>query len=423
MSRKCRKIRDALVLMAFAAFLCIAVHYEYFSEIYIVSAGETQTQGESRMSEAVWSAGNETIAMTEMLEEGGEEATAMSQMPWKTPRITDLTEAFAVILQGATKEFIAGYVIDESFLMWLDAQYGEDTIVEIAYCVMEQEMDVNEWYELTGNSIHVLWLLYCQDTGFQSYRLDNVYWIDCQSSEEIVISFSGDFNFADDWCTTEYMEAQPNGIYDCFSEDLLAEMNESDIMMMNNEFTYSDRGTPLSGKDYTFRASKDKVELLSVFGADIVNLANNHVYDYGPDALLDTMDQLSEAGVAYVGAGEDLDEASKIVYYVANGKKIAIVSATEIERSKNYTKEATEDACGVLKTLNPDKFTQIIRTAKENSDYVIAVVHWGTEGTLYPDSSQRRLAQTFVEAGADAIIGGHPHRLQGAAFEDGVPVE
>ena len=117
-----------------------------------------------------------------------------------------------------------------------------------------------------------------------------------------------------------------------------------------------------------------------------------------------------------------MEEASKIIYFVANGRKIALVSATEIERSVQYTREASDTHNGVLKTLNPQRFVSVIREAKAHSDYVIAMVHWGTEGALYPDTSQRNLARKFAEAGADAIIGGHPHRLQGAGYAEGVPV-
>ena len=336
-------------------------------------------------------------------------------------KMTDLTDAFEVILQGATKEFIAGYRVDESFLMWLFAEYGEETVLRVAYSVLDQEMDCSQWYELTGNTMHVLWLEYCRDTGYQKDVLENIYWVDCSSSEETVFSFTGDFNFAEGWYTTEYMESQPNGIYDCFSKDLLAEMNASDILMMNNEFVYSSRGKALEGKAYTFRAKPEMAELLSVFGVDIVSLANNHTYDYGADALLDTMEQLDQAGVSYIGAGENLAGASRIAYYVANGRKIAIVSATEIERYAKYTKEADEDSCGVLKTLKPERFLKIIQEADQNSDYVIVVPHWGAEGTLYPDQSQRTLARLFAEAGADAIIGGHTHRLQGVYYINEVP--
>ena len=264
--------------------------------------------------------------------------------------------------------------------------------------------------------------MYCQTTGLQQYTLENVYWKDCASANQVVLDFTGDINFAQDWCTTEYMDAQPNGIYDCFSPDLLSEMQSADIMMVNNEFTYSTRGTALVGKDYTFRANPDRVKLLEAFGTDIANLANNHVYDYGEVGLLDTLDTLKQEGIPYVGAGANLDEADHPVYFVVNGRKIAIVSATQIERSLNFTKEATDSSPGVLKTLDPEKVVAEIKEAKADSDAVIVFVHWGTEGNNHYGADQESLARAFVQAGADAIIGGHTHCLQGISYIDGVPV-
>lgn len=334
----------------------------------------------------------------------------------------DVDDEIEQILDSSTKEFIGGYTVDEAFLYWVYAQYGEDTIRQLDEALLAGTATVDLWYELTGNSIHVLWLTYCQQIGFQQYQLDNVYWKECATDNQVVLDFTGDINLAEGWSTTEYMDSQPNGIYDCFSADLLTEMQSADIMMINNEFTYSNRGTALEGKAYTFRAKPERVKNLEAFGTDIANLANNHVCDFGNDAILDTFDTLVQEGIPYVGAGRDLDEADDPVYFVANGRKIAIVAATQIERSLNYTKEATENTPGVLKTLNPDKFVTEIAQAKKQSDIVIVFVHWGTEGTDQYGSDQVALAEAFVGAGADAIIGGHTHCLQGMTYMEDVPI-
>lgn len=339
----------------------------------------------------------------------------------KTP-IRDLDEAYEVILNYCKKEFIGSHPVDEAFLGWVQAVYGEEIVEQLADEVAAGTQDVERWYELTGSSIHVLWLLYCQETGLEQYQMENVYWKECADENRTVLEFAGDINFAEEWGTTEYMDAQPNGIYDCFSKALLTEMQSADIFMLNNEFTYSMRGTPLEGKAYTFRANPERVSLLDVFGTDIVSLANNHAYDYGEEALCDTLDTLETAGIPYVGAGRNLNEAEKIVYFVANGRKIAITSATQIERSLNYTKEATDNSAGVLKTLNPDKYVEVIREARRNSDIVIAFVHWGTEHDSMYGTDQVNLADAFVEAGADVIIGGHTHCLQGVTYRQGVPI-
>lgn len=340
----------------------------------------------------------------------------------KEADLEKLEEAYNTILDCCTKEYIGNKPIDENFLAWITSNYGKESIFMIADDVKNGTMDVNQWYELTGNSIQTLWVLYCKETGYQSDSLQNVYFKDCASEDEIVLDFAGDINLSEGWATTKYMDMQKNEIFDCFSKELIMEMQKADIMMLNNEYTYSTRGTAIPGKAYTFRAQPSRVEILNQLGVDIVSVANNHVYDYGQEALVDTLDTLEEAGIPYVGAGRNLKEAKKIVYFVANGKKIAIVSATQIERSYNYTKEATETTPGVLKTLKPDKFVSVIEEAKKNSDYVIVYPHWGTEGTNVYGSDQKELAKAYVDAGADVIIGGHTHCLQGFSYIEGVPV-
>lgn len=331
-------------------------------------------------------------------------------------------EWYEKILNGYTKEFIDNKPLDENFLIWLQSKYGENTIEQLAEIVSKKEKDKNLWHDLTGNSMQVLWMQYCESTKSQPELSENVYYKECASEDEIVLDFTGDLNLAEGWSTTVFMDRQQNGIYDCLSAELMSELQNSDILMMNNEYTYSEGGYPVPGKAYTFRASPTRIEVLEQIGVDVVSLANNHVYDYGEDALIDTLETLEKTGIPYVGAGRNLDEAKKIVYFVANGRKIAIVSATQIERSTGYTKEATQDTPGVLKTLNPDKFLEVIEEAKKNSDYVIVFPHWGTEGSNLYGSDQKELAEAFVKAGADVIIGGHTHCLQGISYIDDVPI-
>jgi len=369
---------------------------------------EEQTETISATEEAAVTSDTEEMLKQTALEE--------------TRQIKEAEKMFESILESCTKEFIGYHVLDDMFLRWFTTEYGTEYIRKIADEVASGRQDPDIWHELTGNTIHVLWLLYCKQTGVQQYQLENVRWQTCASPEKTTLAFTGDINFAEGYVTTRHMDRCENGIYDCFSEDLLKRMNDADVMMINNEFTYSTRGEALPGKAYTFRADPSRAELLHVFGTDIVSLANNHVYDFGPDALLDTMDALKKEEIPYVGAGANIEEASKPYYFVCNGRKIAIVAATQIERSLNYTKEATEHEPGVLKTLQADKFVKVIQKAKKNSDIVIAVVHWGTEGDSHYGRDQYDLAQEFVKAGADAIIGGHTHCLQGFDMMEGVPV-
>ena len=217
------------------------------------------------------------------------------------------------------------------------------------------------------------------------------------------------------------MDLCENGIYDCISPELIEAMQTADIMWINNEFTYSDRGTPTSGKSYHFRADPSRVENLNLLGVDIVGLANNHVYDYGKDALLDTLDTLENAGIPYVGAGRNLEEAMRPVYLEADGKVIAFVAASRAEKNRK-TPQATDTEPGVLLCYDTELFVQEIIEADANADIVVALPHWGAEYSTELEPEQIDSAREYIDAGADAIIGAHTHCLQGFEFYEGVPI-
>lgn len=253
--------------------------------------------------------------------------------------------------------------------------------------------------------------------------INKIYSKKCANSDKIIIEFAGDTCFYDDFSLMSKFRERGSDIDNCIDAFLLQEMRDSDIFMINNEFCYSDRGSPREGKKYAFRSKPSNVDILLDMGADIVSLANNHAYDWGPDALMDTFDVLEGARIPYVGAGRNIDEAMKPVYYKANGITVSFVSATQIERTANPdTKEATADSPGVLRTLEPTKACKVIEEARANSDFVIMYVHWGSENTDLVEQSQRDLAKKYVESGADLIIGDHSHCLQGVDYIDDVPV-
>lgn len=326
------------------------------------------------------------------------------------------------ILNSGSNSFFAGYPVNDSFLLWVADTYGKDTLSDLVSKIKPQTESQESWYEVTGNSIHVLWLQYGSAMQFESYKWQDVKWIECQEDDVIRIDFTGDINLDENWYTMQTLNEHSGEISECIDENIQQELHEVDISVINNEFTFSDRGEALEGKAYTFRASPNQVSLLETFGADIASLGNNHVYDYGADALLDTITTLENAGISTIGAGENIKEAKQAQYVVANGRKIGFVSATEIEKYYKYTKEATETEPGVLKTLDPATFLSVIREVDSQCDYVIVYVHWGIEGWNQYSVGQVELAKQFAEAGADVIIGGHPHRLQGVQFIENVPV-
>lgn len=238
---------------------------------------------------------------------------------------------------------------------------------------------------------------------------------------DFTMCFAGDINLDENWCTTQFLSAQPNGIYDCISQELMDAMQSADIMCLNNEFTYSTGGSPLAGKAYTFRANPDRVEVLRQMGVDAVTLANNHVYDYGKEALLDTFEVLEEAEIPYFGAGRTLEDAGKPLYLEVDGKTVALVAASRAEKNR-MTPQATETEPGILRCYDTELFLETIREAKENSDFCIAFVHWGTEYSFDLEQVQLDTGKDYLDAGADIVIGAHSHCLQGMEYYDGKPI-
>ncbi len=254
-------------------------------------------------------------------------------------------------------------------------------------------------------------------------KRERIYAKETASPDEIVMAFAGDILFDPSYAVMARLQQRGGGIEEAFSADLLQAMRDADIFMVNNEFPYTDRGTPTAGKQFTFRARPESAAYLTQMGADIVSLANNHAYDYGEVSLLDSLDTLEAMDMPYVGAGRNLEEAVKPVSFIANDTKITILSATQIERNDNPdTKGAGENTPGTFRCWNPERLLEEIRKARPDCDILIVYIHWGTESTAEIDWAQRDQAVMIAEAGADIIIGDHSHCLQPVGYVKGVPI-
>ena len=240
------------------------------------------------------------------------------------------------------------------------------------------------------------------------------------SSRPIILGFAGDVNLDESYYPVAKYDAEAQDISQCFTAGLLEEMTSADIMMLNNEFAYSTRGTKTPDKSFTFRANPSRVAILKEMGVDIVSLANNHALDYGPEALLDTFDTLENAEIDYVGAGRNMERAKAPVYRTVGNKTIAYVAASHVIFAMNWY--ASDTNPGMVGTYDPTLILESIKEAEANSDFVAVFVHWGVERNEEPESYQRNLAKMYIDAGADAVIGCHPHVMQGFEFYKGKPI-
>lgn len=241
---------------------------------------------------------------------------------------------------------------------------------------------------------------------------------------DYTLCFAGDICFEDGGYTTSYWENCGKDTSQCFDETMMEHMQNADIFFLNNEFQFTSRGTPTYGKEFTFRSDPENVQFLKDIGTDLVSLANNHAYDYGEEGLLDTFDTLDNAGIPYVGAGKNIDEASSTYYYELNGLRVAYVSSTRVELFE-LTKGATETEPGVFRTVDEEQVNFLydkVREAKENADFVVVYIHWGDEFVTYIDEFQTNTGAALIDAGADVVMGDHPHCLQGIDYHNGKPI-
>lgn len=199
--------------------------------------------------------------------------------------------------------------------------------------------------------------------------------------------------------------------------DVKEVFDNSDITMVNLENPVSTLGVKENDKQYTFRAKPDYLESLTHAGIDIVTLANNHVLDFGVEALFDTFKHLKNYGISYVGAGEDIDRASEPFYMKKHGYTIAFIGSSHVIPFPSWA--AGKNKPGVATTYNPERIRKEISQAREKADIVIVYVHWGEERKTRPLDYQRNLGKIYIESGADVVIGAHPHVLQGFEYYKG----
>ena len=309
--------------------------------------------------------------------------------------------------------------VSENFLRWANENIAPDFTEALAAGLAEERDWREPFFDLFGKTLHVLW-------GHYTGALQNDPNIHATGAVPgATLAFGGDVNLADTWENMLIYHQAPGGIEEFICEDLLGLMRGADILMVNNEFTFSDRGSPLPGKMYTFRATPRNVYMLHDMGVDIVSTANNHIYDYGTYAFLDTLDTLTEAGIPQVGAGRNIAEAMQAQYFHAGGMKIAFLAANDIERA--WVPEAAEDRPGTLRPFGEadranEHLLEAIATARQNADWVVVYLHWGVQYVTTPQHRQVNLARELIDAGVDFVIGAHPHVLQGIEFYNDRPI-
>ena len=188
----------------------------------------------------------------------------------------------------------------------------------------------------------------------------------------------------------------------------------SDYFILNLETTVTEHEGKIP-KKFNFKMGSSDLAILAAGRVNLVSLANNHTFDYGTQGLFDTLDALDGAGIAHVGAGRTLSAARTAHRATLKGKTFAFLAygnmnehaAAEQYVAYRHTKHVVDD-------IQQEKLAGV--------DYVVVFFHWGVERDTVPRAQEILLAHTAVDAGADIIVGAHPHVPQPLEIYKGKPI-
>ena len=235
--------------------------------------------------------------------------------------------------------------------------------------------------------------------------------------QPVRLLFSGDIYLSDHVLNAYDRAGDISGVLDDGYRSLIG---EADYFAANQEFPFSSRGQQAPDKQYTFRLPESRVSLMNEIGVDLVTLANNHALDFGTDALLDTVSTLDQAGILHVGAGADSEAARQPAIVDVNGVRVGFIGASRVIPVASWTAGASSP--GMLTAYDPALLVQTIQETRPLCDYLVVLIHWGVERAEMPVDHQTSLGRQCIDAGADLVVGSHPHVLQGIEYYRGKPI-
>jgi hypothetical protein len=220
----------------------------------------------------------------------------------------------------------------------------------------------------------------------------------------LVLAAVGDVTFGD---RVEHLIATSGPRYPWLS--VARVLRAADLATANLEGAVSTRGSPVPGKEYTFRGPPAALGAAAGFaGLDVVSLANNHTLDFGVEAFADTLRAARRFGLRTVGGGGDLDAARRPALFATGGIRIAFLGYSDV-RPLGFTAGA-----GVPGTApaDPGLIAADVARARRSADVVVVWFHWGEERETWPNDRQEGFAAAALQAGAAVVLGAHPHVLQ-----------
>jgi poly-gamma-glutamate synthesis protein (capsule biosynthesis protein) len=228
------------------------------------------------------------------------------------------------------------------------------------------------------------------------------------SGRSITLALGGDVHF--EGILESKLAAAPSQVL----APIAPVLERADLAVVNLETAVTNGGSA-SAKTFVFRTPPVAFAALRGGGVDVASMANNHGMDFGEAGLRDSLAAARRYRFPVIGIGRDDREAYAPFRRTVKGQRVAVIGATQVlDDHLIGAWTARRDKPGLASAKDVPRLLRAVRQARATSDTVVVFLHWGVELMQCPTSDQRTLARQLVQAGADVVVGGHAHRLQGA---------
>ncbi|WP_134702729.1 CapA family protein [Ammoniphilus sp. YIM 78166] len=322
----------------------------------------------------------------------------------------ETNQSITIVVKGKQISMVVGQPRMQVQEQWVELDVPVQLIKGRTYLPLRALVEVLDWKVTYDRGFIVV-----SQEGMDQAKLDNLRKQYEAALPPIRILFAGDAMF-DGSVKTAVRKHGPDYPFLFVKE----EVQKADYAIVNLETAVTNRGEKDSVQKFNFRSDPISLKGVKNAGFDMVSLGNNHALDYGKEGFLDTLKYLKEQDLKFIGAGINLEEAFRAEKVEINGKTIKFMAFSRFLPSTTWY--AQKNRPGMASAYQEGPVLEAIKREKKDTDYLLVYIHWGVERDTRPQAWQRSFAKKMIDAGADGIVGAHPHVLQGFEYYKGKPI-